>query len=552
MALGGYELWQTGTQVLVYDRDGTTPRNGGDPLDAVGVTWSDALKSDGGAQYTVPWVQAALASDPDLLRDAVCKVAVRDSPGGALTERFAWLSYPGSGQLVQEGGPAAKQETPACRGIRALVDDWLVLMDGGFQSFGGSTRNFGWMSSTYDSSGWSTPLGRAWSADTNPSRAGFPEVFATLDPSAQWISLTDPSTATIADGTIYYYVGVYDNPTARLLRIYFAADNYGDLYVNAEPVSLADDAADAYGWQQVVDPPPQKFYDAGPVRFAVAVRNAALTFGQNPCAMILSVVTLDANGNPDEVVFHSDPTTFVVTDQVSGLTAADILLTCTDEAAARGITSASRLTPTFTATTSTAPESATWDDLQERAFEVGTKGSKVLTDLEAEAFDLVVNPDMTVDAFVSRGSDLHASVALTVGVNLTAYAYAGMPLVATRLLARISDQWLYLTDTAAELLYEPREGMFAAELALSVQQGTVTALANLGDLSREDYTYTASLVCTMHPDSLTAVPYVHFGPGDLVNAYDYRMNRATLQVVTLAGSLDARGFVVWTVEMRVP
>ena len=538
-----YEAWQT-AELKVYDRDGSTLRSA---VSATGTRWTDELKGEGGASYTVPWLQSALTSDPDLLRDGIVKVGVPLTSGGSATQVFGWLSQPGSGVLVGDQEDAAKQETPACRGLRGLLDDWVVLHDGGFATYGGSTRSFGWMSRTYDDSGWSTPVAVRWDADSNPSRAGYPEVFGTLDPAAAWLGKSSPVTATLPDGTVNYFRGQYTNPTEQFLRVYASGDNYLDLYVNGEPWFLADDASDAYGWRDAQQD--QRIFSAGEViTFAAKVRNAALTTGTNPLGFILTVCTLDANGNPDRVVFRSNATNFKVSDSVQGLTGAKILLDLRSEAIARGVSSASTMTPSFTATAAT--DSTAWPDLQERGWEIGTKGGQVVSDLESVSFDLDMRPSMALNAYVNQGTDKSATVAITKGVTLLSYTYDGQPVTATRLLVRMADRWLYLTDTTAEATYAPREHYLESGLTLSPESAQSYGDANLDDLARESYSYTAVIVCTTHPSSVT--PYVDFGKGDLINAYTYKMNRQALQVVSISGEVPDDGVVRWTLELREP
>lgn len=532
--------WQT-AQVKVYDRDGTTLRA---TLAATGVRWTDELKGEGGASYTVPLVQAALVSDPDLLRDAIVKVGVPLTEGGAYTEVMAWLSNPGSGVLVSEEEDAGKQETPACRGIRGLIDDWLVLHDGGLQPYGGSERYFGWMSSNYSDAAWSVPVAVRWDADTNPSRAGYPEIWEQLDPASCWIGKLSPVSGTLADGAVNYFRGTYVNPIERKLRLVYTGDNYVDLYVNGELITSSEDADGAYGWKYE-QPVHDLVYPVGPILIAAKVRNAALTTGTNPIGFIATLVTLDANGNPGTVVFRTNATNYKVTDAVTGQTGAKIWLQLRTEAIARGVDSASALVPSFSATADTA--SAAWTDVQDRGWEVGSKGSQVTSDLESVAFDLDVRPNMAVNAYVNQGSDLSASVAVTQGVNLLSYSYDGIPLVATRLLVRTSDKWLYLTDTNAELTYPPREHYLESGLSLSPTQGTQVGEANLDDLARESYTYTAVIIATAGVS-----PYLNFGKGDRINAYNYKMVRQALQVVSISGEVPADGVVRWSLELREP
>lgn len=535
--------WQTAS-LKVYDRDATTLRG---TVKADGVRWTDELKGSGGASYSVAWLQAALQASPDLLREAVVKVGVPLTQGAASTEVFGWLSQPGSGVLVSEEEDAGKQENPECLGLRALLDDWIVLHDGGLQSFGGETRSFGWMSSAYSDAAWSVPIARRWDQDTNTSRAGYPEVFETVDPAAAWLGKEDPSTGLLANGAIRYFRGTYTNTEERVLRVIVAGDNYVELYVNGEPWILWDDQRDAYGWRDHFEPDDRKFA-AGPILFAARVKNAALTTGSNPVAFILTVLTLDANGNPDRVVFRSNATNFKVTDAVVGLTSAKILLQLLSEANTRGIASAGRIVPSFTATTAT--NGTAWPDLQEMAIEVGEKGSTTVERFEATAFDLDMRPNLALNAYLNQGSDKSATVAITQGVNLLSYSYEGQPLVATRLLVRTSDQWLYLTDTGAEVTYSPREHYLESGLSLTSDQGELVGDANLSDLARVAYTYTAVIVCTDAAGSWS--PYGAAGKGDLVNAYNYKMQRQALQIVSISGEVPPDGIVRWTLELREP
>ena len=94
-------------------------------------------------------------------------------------------------------------------------------------------------------------------------------------------------------------------------------------------------------------------------------------------------------------------------------TKADIFLTLYAEYVARG---GGLFTTSFTATNDT--NSAAWSDSVSLKFKAGQTILDVLRQLQGFGLEVIAQPDKTLDAFISAGSDISASIAFRYGQNV--------------------------------------------------------------------------------------------------------------------------------------
>jgi hypothetical protein len=221
------------------------------------------------------------------------------------------------------------------------------------------------------------------------------------------------------------------------------------------------------------------------------------------------------------------------------------------EARTRGVQSATATTFGYTDALDTA--GVAWPDLHERQWPVGTKGGKVAEDLGEHDVDFDMLHDLTLNAYVDQGSDKSATVALKRGDEagpndgkLLTYTAHHIPVLATTLLGRTRRRWISRTDSTAETLYDRREGWLELGNALSREQGRHHLDRALDDTARDRYAYVAEFVATTG-----CVPYVDFGKGDTIMAYDTTLTATPLRVVSISGAVT-EGPVRWTVELEEP
>lgn len=530
-------------RLRVYDDDGVTLRG---EVDAADVSWRTDLGGAGSASYTVPFLADLVqALGADVLDDAVVKYATNlGSDPTVLTDVYAWLSVPAGGTLISEGEVADKGESYSCRSLRdAFLSDWLVASDGfpGPRPQAEGDRYFGFMSRGFDDSGWAVPQ----SAGITLAENVYPAELTDLDPEIVLISVDSPNDSPIPEGQDFVARGRFTTTApVTAARVYAIGDDYLEMYLDGEQLFTTRKVG--------VELTRMKAYDVDllPGEHVLAARVTNGRFGPPNFTWLFALVTeLDKDGKPVAIINQTSHTTGwkVHPDTPrQGETAARILLRLLGEAAARGITSAANLTPTFTATTST--EGAPWTDLQERPFALGDRGLDVALELDAErVWDLDVTPSLQFHAYKDRGTDRRASVAFVQGVNIVSLTHKPRPVVATRVWVQTAESWSTLTATAAEAAgTRPREAVQDVGKAPTTLLGKRTAQAHLADLARTVRTYT--FVIEAMPG---CVPFVDFDLGDIVTGPDHLGVPRPMQVISIGTAGEDEVKVLWTVEAKV-
>lgn len=535
-------------ELRVYDRDGTTLR---DTVSATGAQFSDLLGDVGSATLSVPLMQSVMQSNPDLLSGAIVKVATNLVADGPMVEIFGFLAEGGDWSLIGDAEDAGKERGLQCRGLLALMDDWVVYPETGLKAHSGDQRAFGWMSAEstewFDTAQWTgTVHGTAWkdipsTSDRYRKPKGWP------DPKAQWVG---------TNGKEKQYfrtkVTVSEDTT---VRVYASADESLRVYLDSELIISNKSRELGYTelnhWHGVLS--------AGTHVFGVyflkeynpdALANwagAGYNFDDTD-KMIFSCCSLKPNGAVKDVLRRSNETSWLAVGLDDGQrpptwTAAGIVGKLLAEARARGVDSASRVAPTFSHSTDS--DGNAWPDLQERSWPVGTSGGQVLADLGELDVDFDMAQDLQLLAYATQGTDKSATVTITKGVNVLSYKAGVTPLIATSLLVRSNNRWVEVTDSAAEAVSDRREGFLETGGSLSRDQAKRVANRALDDLSSDRTSYTAEIIAVGG-----CVPYHDFGKGDTIMAYDTALTATPLRVVSISGDVPDEGPIRWTLELE--
>jgi hypothetical protein len=532
-------------ELRVYARDAVTLRG---TIVGLGVGFTDPFGDEPGeAAFTVNPLESIFAADPGQFHDSIVKVALPlTADPEILSEVWGFFAYPGGGNVVTTSEDAGKTRNYVGRGLLWAWNDFGLRFEK-YREKANEDRYFGWMSGWYlatPEKGWLTPLGVAWNADPT-ARATFPPELEEYDPTAAWIAATGP-TVSQPPGSIHLIrnkPGTFVLTQKSNVRIHWTVDNFGTMYLNGEKISELE--GDAYTWRSL------EFVDLiglepGEYTIAVRISNAALTSGGNPMGFICNVATLDGFGQPDTFILHTDTTNWVahkVQGPEPGLTVGEILIRLRQEAIDRGYAPmASRITLDFTATHDS--DGAIWSDLENRNWRIGTLCSQVISDLGENSADFDMGHNLVMKAYGTQGTHKEGVVALQRGVHLLSYTYAAQPPTAT-------DAWVQYQDGYLEVLnhnypIEPREVFFEAGTSASQEQATQAAQAMLKDSARVRYSYTA----VFHGIS-GVVPYLDFGKGDWIMAYDMNGSPLRLRVASISmGRPDGEGYLAWTVELE--
>ena len=368
-------------------------------------------------------------------------------------------------------------------------------------------RTFGWVAPDWDDSGWTAAVASGTQANPDVGTLkGSPEGWP--DPSAEWIWSRALVSGDHPAGTIYLR-GTWDpGEFSGQVRVYWTADNGADLYVDGD--LRGAEGENRYFWRESdnflldVD---------GPVTFAAKVTNDPPTTGDNPGGLLLTVVTLDAEGDPDQVLYRSD-TSWVALDytEPDGVTYGYVMGRLIDAAQARG--GLPGITYTFTDTLDS--DGNAWAvSLPIVSYRDGVQvGDVCLQGTQQFKADCQMLPTLELELLNTLGSDLSATVQL-VEANADPSANdivsATVDVAAPRgTVARIETEggFGWAEDSAQIAAYGRRETAATYGMASSVDEVANAAEALLDDLR-------GSVIQVVNVPS--GLPYDTFSVGDIVS-----------------------------------
>lgn len=491
-------------------------------LEAKGIRFSDELAADGQASYSASLLSDMFDAAPDLLEGpGFCKAAMVLTAGAAPVEVMGWELVPTSGTLVAE--PGQQELTATAPGLRHLCEYAPVFNEAhtSWDSLPDDARFLGWMSQSnsywYNAASWDTPVSYG-PVKLAGNRTG-EKITTDLTP---------------AVGDLYSFRTQFTLSSAAVIRIYWQADDEGSLYVDSK---LADTSSSANTTQSVT-------LGLGAGLHVVAARVKNTISPESGFAAL--VVNVDTN----TVIRRTDTTNWLgfKGSNPPGMSIGAILRTLLDEAQAEGAFGVDLLTPDFTGAVDSAGNA--WPEVHEQAFPIGdTTFGDVIRHMEELGCEVHIRPDFTLQAFITQGSDVSASVWFQEGVNLLGLTYEGSPVRGTKALVRTLSGWIEVTDSGAVTSYGSRWLGIVSGTSATTAQGARLGARALQLTSSPRYHYTARIRAVTG-----AVPWLDFKKGDRVKCTDRSRAYVTMRVLSITAETpeDTAGPVVFTVELDVP
>jgi hypothetical protein len=486
----------------VYSPDGATLVSSIDLPDK--AAFRDEVSQRGNANFRAKLLDAA-----DIVADSIVKFSWL----GAV--RFGCVINAENCELVADGDNKRWVEFNNQLGLLSLFDQATIQPEYGLGRRSGDTRNCGYMSKLgawLISGDWLLPEYVTYSDETGPRHNHPPELKpATGAPEPAWIAATPGPDTTVATGTKNWFRYPFTLADDVNTRVVYATDNYGNAYFDGEQTGTAN-MNDAWAWLNAVSF--DQFMVAGDHVLGFDVENAPSEAGHtfNPIGLICTVYTLDNKGEPDGVLFTSNPVDYPdwrVSKVKPGWHKGYAAKTFIDEAQARDVFGASLLTPTFTDTEDSNGDP--WDDeVDQYAFGIATTSlTDVLIALAESGINFHVNAaTMELDAFNRKGTDLYDSVEYKLGDHpdgdgsLISYPYDWVTARATSIDVHLEDgTWLKVEDATA--IADPtigrREVGYTLGTAPNADAAQTFALQQLAESASERLQVTAKASVQMGP-----------------------------------------------------
>lgn len=494
----------TAIAVSVYAADGTTLI--ANVPSRRGVRFLDELNGDGTGAFEIHLDDDTLAAHPTLL-DGGNIVKMR--PTNVAAPVFAWQREQRTATLTSEGEKAERYCTLSGRGVRTLLATGALRPEGGLASTSGGDRSFSYTGAiwpNYISADWITPAGVLWTADTT-ARAGFPSGWP--DNSAYYIWSSSPNSPSAVGRN--WFRTTFTVATAGDVGIWCTGDNIFSMSLDGVDAVLESDPADLYAWKKMF------FYSAtlaaGTHTLAVRVDNAAGT-GSNPAGFLATIATLDADGIPLSVLRRTDTTNWLVHSYAPpepGWYPASILKQCIGEAQANSEVQIVPLALGYTDTTDTS--GAAWTTTVSESFPVGTDLLSLLARCIEMGIDVEVTPNLVVNAWVRKGTDLSATVRLLPGRDVISNVPTDtFGALRNSALVRHGTGWVLVEDSASVTAHGRR--------STSINLGGVTSDAQAITQAQAYFLETAhpqvTLPFTIRSTSSGPLPYVDFHLGDTI------------------------------------
>lgn len=496
----------TGIAVSVYEPDGATliahvphRRN---------VRFLHELNGDGNGGFDIHLDDALLVRKPALL-DGGNIVKMR--PTNVVAPVFGWQIEELTEARTTAGERADGFTSVKGRGLRTLFAS--ATLDPEYGLAWNSADDRGFTAASADgpwriTADWAAPLGVAWSADPT-ARGGWPADWP--DPTAQWLWSTDPTLSAAAGRN--WFRSTFTLATDGNVGIFATADNVLSLSIDGDVVLESPDPSDPFGWKQMLRV--DRALAAGTHVVEAHVDNINWT-GLNPGGFICTITTLDSQGIPLVVLRRSDTTNWLCHGYgppEPGWPAALMLSTALAESQARGEVQVVPLTASFTDTHGT--DGVAWTQVHSERFPIGGDLLSMLGRLIELGLDADVNPDLVVDAWERRGTDLSATVRLVPGrdvlSNVPTLRYAQLRNSA---LVRHGSGWVRVEDVASITA----RGRRSTSLTLGATDSDVQATQQAQAFFTETATPQVTLPFALSSAGRGPQPYRDFYLGDVVKA----------------------------------
>lgn len=529
----------TVADVKMYEPDGTTFIAFVD--DYLDLTAMEELEGQGGGSLTLAFDNVTLAAYPQLL---AYRNVVKVKIGADVVAAFYIAKK--TTTVVGEGAAASEAWTVSGPGLNAWLDE-SVLFHEFTSAYSGSTRWFNWGSKAgawYTNFNWGSPTrvkkrgGSDFTQPGNPFRyrpANWPTA---ADGNVWWVwdRATAWQGAPAGDLYLRYPWTVAADDTNY--RLYFTGKGRVDVLLDGEPLVKVRDVG-AVRRTYVAD----FTLDAGQHLVALRTRNGG---GFAGVIAVLIRVTEDAEGEEVETVVSRTGGTnwycLAYPASEPGWTAGEVLGALLTEAQTRNVVSADYLTTGFTDDVDS--DGVAWTRYF-WSFGVGdTYWTVVQSMKDRTGTDIRVHPQTHVlDAWVSRGTDLSATVELTAAEHVQD--------LTEEIDVAIRNLYLVASD----------EGWSTRQYAASVSAyGRIEAYLDVGSLEGASATAVAtatlqraaipaeSVTVTYYPDS-SNTPWADFNVGDRISVAtkDGQTDRRVMSIAMRSN--EQTGAVDYTIEL---
>jgi hypothetical protein len=395
--------------------------------------WTDEYNGTGTGQLRIP------ATSPNLAHvDYDCVVTMQYEGEDA----FSWIVENIRRMPVGEAGERFVELSG--RGCLAWLEDAPVLPNGGVQPKSKDVRYFSFASldaGDHDLGiSWTVPVGIKWDLRDGPA-AGLPLDWPDID--AYWIWSSDP-TEDRPDGEVNWFRYEFTTSEDFNTRLFCTADNGADVYIDGEQVLSF--YAESGAWKETHSV--EVTLPAGYHVVAIKGTNSSFPVTTNAASVILSMVSLTPEGDPDALLVHTDEL-WQCSDTEPQWLAGDILYTLIDEAVTLGIgPGLANLTIGFDGELDSNGDPWTLRMPPKDWPIVTTNLLAVALDLAEVGLDVWVSPDdLVLHVTESRGQV--RSVALTDDDTVTGWVVDGKRATATEAYVRTDAGWVHVEDTAA-------------------------------------------------------------------------------------------------------
>lgn len=277
------------------------------------------------------------------------------------------------------------------------------------------SRVFNFAEPVYDDSTW--PLSVDAGAANGPVRQpGLPQVGIPdggPDVAGNFWKAAVGDTQVIAPPGDRYYRGTVSIPITRPYVVFWAADNWGDLYIDGQKASSLPQAGSYRNFISVT--PIEVVLSAGNIVLAARVSNNENGGVPNPVGLYLVIANTTANGEINEIIATSADIAWKAVgplDEPPGMTPGKVANIALDEYEARcfneGQEPAAYITRTWTDTHDSLGQ--TWTSVPTIATDVGTNLLTFFTEMSATYFDMRMRPGSFTLDLVRKGTVVDSGV----------------------------------------------------------------------------------------------------------------------------------------------
>lgn len=543
-------------RIKVLGPDAATVRGTLAGINAAGVhskAWGESALS-----FTANALEAALASDPDLLEDAFAVVEL--DIGGVWTPvGTPFLLAPGEGTVLGPSEGSAREHTPVAVGaLKGLLDELIVLPNEcdddsptlryacGIEG----NRYLGWMSKGYTEDGtWNTA--DVFTPGSGGAKFGQPENWDANASPAAWVyrnasgegglTLLRFGTFTLTQRTVVKFIASADEE----MKVYLDGPNMGGVIID----STANETGytEKHVWKKRLEP--------GTYRVSAEFTTVDSAGGDGNDSMRFACGPVGTDGEMSSTYLVSSSSTKVRRQPKNnprpGMSLGEVIRHLLEDNSGLGCTGADILLDSRTFGDLTDSAGQPWADGQEWVWPLGTSLSSVLADFSEDA-DFDLDPSFAFSAWNDRGTTTASALVKgadppTATMNVVEYGWTSEPTGPTRYLTLSQDGYDIHVGTDAELSTRPRFGFFESGGSGSIGRAKSNAAAAIRQNGRIRRYYTARIMAVAG-----SVPFDDFTVCDTITALDKDGNTLALEVLSIGWAQPSENdpqSVLFTLEL---